>query len=175
MEVKRGFSLVELIIVMALISLLALAMSSVMLTTIVNSNRVRTLTKIKQAGDYTINQFQSLIRNARTVTTCDSTNQLVTLESPDGATTTISLANDNTVSPSVDRIASNSALYLTPQDLKVTSFSLRCQPGDTPATFGQPGTSLVKLSFDLSSTATNLKVQENPTLHFETAAELRNQ
>jgi prepilin-type N-terminal cleavage/methylation domain-containing protein len=175
MEMKRGFSLVELIIVMALISLLALAMSSVMLTTIANSNRVRTLTKIKQAGDYTINQFQSLVRNARTISVCDSTNQLITLESPDGASTTIQLANDNSVSPSVDRIASNSALYLTPQDLKVTSYTLSCQPGDMPAAYGQPETSLVKLSFDLQSSAANLRTQENPTLHFETAAELRNQ
>ncbi len=62
MALKKGFSLIELIVVIGLLSLLMLAISSTMLMSIISSNRIRTTTKIKQAGGYAINQIQSMIR-----------------------------------------------------------------------------------------------------------------
>ena len=157
MAVKNGFSIIELIVVVGLIALLGVAMSAIMLTTITSSNRVRTSTKIKQAGDYTIGQIQTLIRNARRAITCTSPSQ-VTLENQDGGQTTISL--------SAGKIASNSA-FITPDDLSTTNYSLTCGPNDTDPT-------TIKISFDLQNLVASTKSTEHPVLHFETTAQLRN-
>lgn len=164
MAVKRGFSIIELTVVIGLISLLALAMSAIMLSTIVSSNRIRRNTKIKQAGDYAAGQLQSLIRNSRGIISCDSNLGTSITENPDGGTTEILLERDTS---GVDRIASGSGVYLTPADLKITNYSLTCSPDDSAP-------KLVNISFDLASLVTSTKAIENSTLHFQVTAELRN-
>lgn len=161
----KGFSLIELIIVVGLISLLMLAISSTMLMSIMSSNRIRNSTKIKQAGSYAIGQIQGLIRNASDATCIlDSGTDSITTKNVTGGETQITA-----VSVGSDiRIASNSGVYLTPEKLKVTSFNLDCLPNST-----EP--SLVKVSFDLQSSQASTRQTENPTLHFETSVSLRNQ
>jgi type II secretory pathway pseudopilin PulG len=164
MAVKAGFSVIELTVVIGLIALLAIAMSAIMLTTIVSSNRIRSLTKIKQAGDYAVTQLQSLVRNARGITLCNSLDSTSTIINPDGGETTILLEPDD---DDVDRIASNSGVYLTPGDLRITNYSLTCAPTDD-------NPQLITIAFDLSPLIESTKESENTTLHFVTTAELRN-
>lgn len=161
---KRGFSLIELTVVIGLLSLLILAISSTMLMSVISSNRIKTVTKVKQAGNYAIGQIQTIIRNAKAIMTCDSTNATISIVNPDGAATTLSslFVNPNT------RIASNSGVYLTPDNLNVSSFSLTCYPDDI-------NPSLVQVSFDLKDTITSNRASDNPLLHFETSINLRNE
>lgn len=159
MEMKKGTSIIELVVVIGLISLLALAMSAIMLTTIVSSNRIRRLTQIKQAGDYVINQVQTLIRNARYIDSCDTTNHILTTLNPDGRTTDILLENG--------RVASNSGTYMTSDTLSVTNFSVTCEPTQNPV--------LIKIEFDMTQKTSSGNSQENSTLHFETTTNLRNE
>lgn len=164
MEVKKGTSIIELVVVIGLISLLALTMSAIMLTTITSSNRVRRLTQIKQAGDIALNQIQTLIRNSRDIDSCDSDNDILTTINPDGGTTNIMLENDDTSA----RIASNSGTYMTPNNLLVTSFNVSCEPNsETPVLFN--------ISFDISHTNSSGNSRENPTVHFETTTGIRNE
>jgi type II secretory pathway pseudopilin PulG len=164
MEMKKGTSLIELVVVIGLISLLALAMSAIMLTTIVSSNRVRRLTQIKQAGDIALTQIQTLLRNSRSIETCDSTLNQITTVNPDGNTTEIFLQTD----ASSDRIASNSGIYITPDHLTVNNFDITCEPDElNPVLF--------TISFDLTHTNTSGNDQENSTLHFETSTGIRNE
>lgn len=156
---KAGFSIIELVVVIGLIGLLAIAMSAIMLTTIVSSNRVRTLTKIKQAGDYAIGQIQTLVRNARSITSCSSSPDQLTIINLDGGQTTIYLT--------ADRIASNSGVFLTPDDLHITGYSLDCEPSNA-------NPKVVTISFDLENLVSSTKSTERPKLHFETTAEIRN-
>lgn len=160
---KHGFSLIELIVVIGLLSVLMLAITSTVLMTIISSNRIRTSSKVKQAGNYAMGQIQSLIRSARSVNLCTSPDS-ISIVNQDGGTTQLLTEND---AGGVTRIASNSGSFLTPENLSVTSFSLVCQPDDT-------NVSLVKLSFDLQDTITTRDL-ENPLLHFETSINLRNQ
>lgn len=161
---SKGFSVIELTVVIGLLSILSLAISAIMLSTIVSSNRVRTLTKIKQAGDYALNQLQSLTRNARGVIACDSGLNTVTLLNRDTNQTSLLLESD---ANGIPRIASNSATYLTPGNLRVTNFNLDCQPDDD-------NPRLISVSFDLSTAVASTKNIENATLHFSTTSELRN-
>ncbi len=161
MAIKRGFSLIELIIVIGLLSLLSLAISGVMLTSIASNMRLRTATRIKQAGSYVVDQTQTLVRNSLKIA-CDQTNGTVTTTNPDGQTTTLATATDSLGNT---RIASSGA-YLTPDQTKTSLFSLTCDDDLTPT--------LVKLSFNLQDTRATSTI-ESPSLHFETAISVRNQ
>lgn len=159
MELKRGFSLIELVVVITLLGLLTLAISSTMLMSVMSSNRIKTTTAVKQAGGYAISQIQSMLRNARSVT-CSSSPTSVNFQNIDGGTTTILLESS--------RIASNSGIYLTPANSIVSSFALTCLPDNTTPT-------LVKISFDLKNSLSTARATENPLLHFETSINLRNE
>lgn len=164
MEIKKGTSIIELVVVIGLISLLALAMSAIMLTTIVSSNRVRRLTQIKQSGDIALNQIQTLIRNSRQIALCDPDADLLTTVNPDGGLTDIMAEDDGTST----RIASNSGTYMTPNTLEVSSFNITCEPSvANPLLF--------KISFDMAHTTNSGNERENPTLHFETNVGIRNE
>ncbi len=164
MEVKKGTSIIELVVVIGLISLLALAMSAIMLTTIVSSNRVRRLTQIKQSGDIALNQIQTLIRNSRHVESCDTDTDVLTTVNPDGGTTEIMVEDDGTA----NRIASNSGIYMTPNSLEVAGFSITCEPDEANPV-------LFKISFDMAHTISSGNERENPNLHFETTVGIRNE
>lgn len=162
---QSGFSLIELIIVIGLIAMLMLAISSALLMTIVSSNRIRTATKTKQAGNYALDQVQALIRNAKDLTTCNST--IVTVINQDGTPTSIVLDNA--------RILSNVSTYLTPSGTTASANVLfTCLPDETPPLLNTQKTNLIKVSFDLKD-ANGARTTENPTLHFETSINLRNQ
>lgn len=160
MIAKRGFSLIELTVVIGLLALLMLAISSTMLMSIVSSNRIRTITKVKQAGNYAIGQIQTMLRNAKSIKTCDSTVGTITLIGAGGGETQI--FNDSN-----SRIASNSGTYLTPENTLASLFTLSCNPSDA-----EP--SIVKVSFDLRDAIAPTGIQ-NPSLHFETSVNLRNE
>lgn len=164
---KPGFSLIELIVVIGLLSLLMLAISGTMLMSIVSSNRIRTTTKIKQAGNYALGQIQGMIRSAKSIETCyggDETSS-ITLVNPDGNITTITSEIDE---EGQTRIASNSATYLTPANMELSLFTLSCEP-----TTSDP--SLIKVSFGLKDKLTTSRKTGNPTLHFETSINIRNE
>lgn len=164
MEMKKGTSIIELVVVIGLISLLALAMSAIMLTTIVSSNRVRRLTQIKQSGDLALNQIQTLIRNSRQIVSCDTDTDTLSTINPDGNTTDIMIEDDGTAS----RIASNSGIYMTPNTLEVSGFSITCEPDEANPV-------LFKISFDMAHTVSSGNERENPNLHFETTVGIRNE
>lgn len=161
---KKGNSIIELTVVVGLVSLLALAMSAIMLTTMTSSTRVRRLTKIKQAGDYALTQIQTQIRNTREVISCSPDDDTLSLRGQDGGVTDLLLESDS----GVGRIASNSGVYITPTDLSVSNFTISCEPTSTEPT-------LFKFAFDLTDPNPNLKTSENSSLHFETTTGLRNE
>jgi len=148
---KSGFSLIELIVVIGLLSLLMMAISSTMLMSIISSNRLRIATSTKQAGNYALGQMQILIRNARSIKECIPSK--LTIQNLDG---------DQTIFTVIDNhVASNSA-YLTPDDFSVSALSFSCD---------SPDLTLVNLSFNLQDNHST----SNPTLHLETSVNLRNE
>ena len=162
-----GFSLIELTVVIGLLSLLVLAISSTMLMSILSSNRIRTITKLKQAGNYAISQMQDMIRNSKSVVDCVSspTDNYLTIIGQDGGETTYDNESDDN---GYTHVASNSGYYLTPDNTDLgSSFSLSCDPPDATPT-------LIKISFDLQNAGGTGTPAQNPTLHFETSVNLRN-
>ncbi len=164
MALKNGFSLIELIVVIGLISLLMLAISSTMLMSMISSNRIRTTSTVKNSGNFALSQLQSMIRNAKSITACDSANSTISYINPDGGSTSILAETVDTFG----KIASNSGVYITPSNVSVTSFSLTCEPDDVSPT-------LVRISFDMQDVISTKRATENPILHFETSVNIRNE
>ena len=160
---KKGFSLIELIVVIGLTSLLAVAITSVAMTSLVGSARIRNLVKTRQAGDSALNQMQTKIRNARNIIHCNSTTDTLTIENIDGRNTSYALELDN----GSMRIASNSGQYITPQDNTITVFDIECSPNDQ-----EPN--LVSIKFSITNTFQSARSQETPTIPYETAVQIRN-
>lgn len=155
--VKKGYSLVELVIVVGLISILSISISAVVLMTIVNSNRIKNEVRIRQVGDFALGQITTLVRNSRTVTQCDPISDTLVMTGLDGGSTTIGLSGT--------AIASNSAT-ITPTDITISSYSLGCVPTGTSPT-------LIQLSFTAAKAGTN-PARENQPQTFTTSIELRN-
>lgn len=162
-SLSRGFSLIELTVVVGLLSLLSLAIASVLLMSVTTTNRIRTLTKVKQAGNYALDQIQSLLRSAKAITACDNTTNSITIINPDGDETTLSSTDTRLASSS----GALTSAYLTPENLAISQWSLVCEPTENSPT-------LVTVSFSLTDPS-NTQVRESPTLHFETAINLRNE
>jgi prepilin-type N-terminal cleavage/methylation domain-containing protein len=162
LSLSKGFSLIELIVVIGLLSMLMLAISSTMLMSIISSNRIRTTTKVKQAGGYAIGQIQSMVRSAKSIVVCDTSTPSATFIGQDGGSTEVLIENDGTNV----RIASNSGVYLTPANMGVTSFAITCEPTEAEPT-------LIKFAFDLQDTR-QTSGSQNPLLHFETSVSVRN-
>ncbi len=162
--VKRGFSIIELIIVVGLIAILMLAISSSMLMSIISSTRIRTATKTKQAGNYALDQIQTLIRNSKDIVGCNS--DVVTVINQDGTDSIISLVGA--------RLSAGQDVYLTPVGTTTTTTSLfTCLPSDTTEAT-ENKTNLIKVSFNLQDSVSS-RPTDNPLLHFETSINLRNQ
>lgn len=160
---KKGFSLIELVIVVGLTSLLTIVITSVSITSIIGAGRVRNLIKTRQAGDGALNQIQTLLRSARDISVCNSVSNQLTLENMDGGTTTLALE----LTADIGRIASNSGSYITPADITVTNFDLECLPNDTEV-------SLVTVKFDVTSSVAGSRSQDTPTIPYESTVQLRN-
>lgn len=160
-NMQKGYSLIELTIVVGLVAILGVGISSVVLMSLVTTNRTRNLTHVRETSDYAILQIKQQVRNARSIVSC--TGNSLTLIGQDGGITTFSL---ETVG-SYERIASNSGIYLTPSDIDIENFSLTCLPDET-----EP--ELVKLSFETQLASEGLRESENPLTNFETSITLRN-
>lgn len=114
---QRGFTLIELIIAVAIIAGLGTVLAQSLFTTTRSSTKVERLTDVKQNGEYALAVMERMIRNARSLTASCSGGGTVpassaAIENRDGYTTTFQCMLDG----SVTRIASVSAFgaqYLT--------------------------------------------------------------
>lgn len=158
---KKGYSLIELTIVVGMVSVLSITISAIVLSTIVNSNRIRNQVRIRQAGDYAVGQMQTMIRNARKIVSCNSATDTLTVKGQDLGDTSFSLSGS--------RIASGSAgVFLTPSDVSVSNFDLRCLPSDT-----EP--KLVQIGFTVDTSTTGERATESPPQTFSVSVGLRNE
>ncbi len=63
--ISRGFTLVELLVVMVVFSLVGAITGAILVNSLRTSNKANSLTVLKQNGDYVIEQTEKLLREAR--------------------------------------------------------------------------------------------------------------
>lgn len=162
-NLSQGYSIIELTIVVGLLSILSITISAVVLSTIVNSTRLKNQIRIRQTGDFAIGQIATMIRNAKNIESCDESLDTISIRNPDNRISTLSLGGTN-------QIASSSAttVYMTPTDILSSNFEIICLPSTS-----EP--QLVKISFTLEKSAViQGKTIEMPKENFTLSAEIRN-
>lgn len=116
---NKGFTLIELMVVVILAAILVVTAVSLFFTVITGNEKTAAALSVKQNGDYAISQMSRLIRNSRSAT-CSSNPSALTLVGNDGGTTILSAVQYN---PVTYQIASNSG-FLTDSSVSVASSGL---------------------------------------------------
>lgn len=112
---KAGFTLIELIIVVALTVIMLLTASALFMTFLISGAKVNSSQLVKYEGNYALTQIEFLLRNAIELVPnslgneCEADMNEIKIRSIDGGETTIVVEDDG----GVDKIASNSGIYLT--------------------------------------------------------------
>ncbi len=121
---KLGVSLIEIIIVVAIFSVLGVLVSRVILTTLRGSNRSESLVRVRENLDYALAVIERQIRNADGVSPCPNPDSLrIDYKSSQGISTYFACMNIG----SVGYIASGSA-RLTSDEINIFSCSFVCSP-----------------------------------------------
>ena len=133
-----GFSLIELLAVVAITAILSVVTVQLAVSSQLRSSQSDAVSKIRQEGDFLLDQLSYSIRNARSVT-CVSTDRL-----------DVGTKNNSTIVYTLDetRLASNSA-YLNSTGVELSDLFFTCTENDA-----SPGV-LVNISFTLTSRATS--------------------
>ena len=123
---SKGFTLIEMMIVITLMVMLMLTASSLFFTTLIGSSKTNVTTQVKEEGDFALSQIEFLLRNAVALRTnlsgqtCQSGMDSIAFQSYDNGITELQKEAD----PSDDnheKIASNSGIYLTSSRVELTS------------------------------------------------------
>ncbi len=181
---KKGFALIEFVVVLAVVSIMLPAIFTLYLVSIQNQQKAKILTHIKQNGDNALSIMESLIRNrgVSIYDAGDSTTERCTqagqsYEFLEGISLKDKLGNlftfelDTTESES-QKISSNSAALnvpLTDDRVTVTGLSFICT---RPSQYGAP---IISVSFTIAQRGDPQRHEQEDSLDWATNIKLRNQ
>jgi len=168
---NKGFTLVEILVVVGILGIIAVVASTIFFTTLRSSGKTKVLTKVKQNGDYALSVMERLIKDSQEVVTntdnkiCESGMNYLKFKRADGNTIEFGCLEEGTAN---GRIASNSA-RLTSSEVKVDSCSFDCSWLGTKF---YPKT--VTIKFTLSQFGATVRPEEQATINFQTTISTRN-
>jgi len=169
-RIQSGFTLLEILISIAIIAVLGVVLSQVFISTMRTNTKTEYLKEVKQTGDLAVETLARMIQNAYAVT-CVSDKELE-IQNPDGNTTTIAC----TIDGAILRLASSSATiteYITSEGvtLGTDSCATSALSFDCTETSGQR--TMVTISFTLSRAGYAGGVFEEAEHSFQTSAVVR--
>jgi len=94
-----GFTLVEILVVVGILGIIAVVASTIFFTTIRSSSKTKTLTKVKENGDYALSVMERLIRDSEEVITnsdnqtCQASMNKIKVKRLDGTTVEFTCVN----------------------------------------------------------------------------------
>jgi prepilin-type N-terminal cleavage/methylation domain-containing protein len=190
MEIKkRGFTLIEMLISLSVLSIVLVAIISVFLTVLTKSAKIKILQRVENDGHYALRVMERMIRGATDIlensqslpATCGSGMASIKIKTPGGGITEFACCTaaagfptDVCLDDGLDQgyIASASA-ELGVQRLVSPLVKLdRCQFDCLGGGFEKPDQ--VIISFSLSQAGTPARVEEQASLDFQTRVTLRN-
>lgn len=151
---KKGYTLVEILLVVTIFSLIAGILSVILSTAMRSSTKAEATKEIRQNGEYALTVVEGLVLNARSLN-CEG-GKLKVIDVL-GGETVISCENG--------RMASNSA-YLTSSGVSVSDCSFECEPDGQEA-------QAVKISFSVN-TKGGLSSFDTSSVQFSTRVTLAN-
>lgn len=165
-SIQRGFTLLELLIAVAIMLIVGTIVTSVLFISLRTSKKSDALILAKQQGETAMSQMSKAIRFAKTLDdpvscTTSVTQSSVTITSLlDGGQTTFSCTGAT--------IASNGASLINEGILTVDSCSFVCSQSST----SEPPT--ISINFTLSTKTTTSFIERTATVPFQTAVTMRN-
>lgn len=165
---KNGFTLIEMIVVVGLLSTIGLVASTVFFSTLKGGTKAEILKEVKQNGDFAISTMERVIRSALEVTSTCEGSDLTSIEifNPDHQSTIFDCLWEDDVA----KIASNGAA-LTSETVTLGnscpgSLSFNCQRSTNAP-------EVIKISFTLSQKGSPTRSEEKASVTFQTAVSLR--
>lgn len=166
-----GFTLLEMIVSMAIIALVSVVLSQVFIATIRTNTKTELLKDMKQNGELALETMTRMIQNAKSVACV--LDESVTIVNSDTGQTTFTCVLDGTTT----RLASVSAegtQYLTSSNASLggsscagSTLAFSCTGG-----IGVPAT--VTITFQLSQTGAGIAAFEQASESFQTSVGTRN-
>lgn len=172
---SHGFTLLEIIVSVGIISLIAVVVTQVLFSTGQSNSKAEIQKEVKQNGNYALGVIDRMMRNAQSVTsTCDgSITTSIQITNPDNGATTFGCVLDS----GVTRLASQSASgtkYLTNDS--VTLGGVNCAASTLQFTCSTSTNipARIKVMFSLSQQGTPVSQFEQASAEFQTTIGLRN-
>lgn len=160
-----GYTLMELLVSVALIALISITVSVLLFTSLKGSSKAAGLAIVKQNGDHASGVLQRLLRDARSVVCADlAGNDELQITDINGTTTFLVEKDAN----DIDRLASSSGVYVTSEQLTVSDFDCTQISGVE----GVPDIILVEFRLTLGEPSID-RPEEIATERFETRVSLR--
>lgn len=153
MSKVKGFTLIEVLVSMGILSLVIVAATGLFFFAIRGGKKTDIVTKIKQNGDYALNLMKTKIRNAKAVS-CQGAK--ITVANPEGNQTIFDLTGGRLRSTTDGKSG-----FLTSEEFKTSGLSFSCS-SETPT--------VVSLTFSLSKSG---GVEETASQTFQTTVSLR--
>lgn len=161
LEEQDGYSILELLIVMVLLSIVSITATSLLFSSMSGSGKASVIAVVKQSGDQAIQFIERQIRNSKTAA-CPAATQLELTDANDIATI-YETVNDS----GVDRLAIDGTDFITSTEIQASNFS--CNIFSTGVS-GEPD--IVQISFTLTI-APSGRPSETFTETFRTRTSLR--
>lgn len=158
----KGFTLIEILVVISILAIIVAIGSMSFFGLLKGSRKSKTMTLVKQNGNYALGVMAKMVRNAREVTSiCGGSDDSITILNPDGNETTFDCGSET--------ISSNSANIVSDQvRIDPGSCSFDCQSG------GLVYPDVVTISFTLKQAGDPTRPEEQASIDFETRVTLRN-
>lgn len=160
-QTKKGFTLIEMVIVVSLMGLVAIIATGFLLTSLSGSGKAEVSKEVRQNGNYALSVIENMVRDCLAFkTACPNPDvNSLTIINQDGGTTVFSCSQN--------QIASGSA-FLTSGSVSVSDCDFDCTQSP-----GLPPVVTVKFKVAQKSVVT-LRPSEKAVLDFETVVVVRN-
>ena len=169
-KISKGFTLIEILVVIGLLGIIVAVGSNMFFTTLKSSTKSKILTVVKQNGDYALTIMERLIRDSEKVIVnsdgvlCEAGMNKLKVKRLDGSEIEFTCEGEGTAG---SLIASNSA-RLTSPEVKIDNCSFDC------FSQGEFYPQIVKINFTLSQLAETIRVEEQAIIDFEATVTTRN-
>jgi len=169
-KTQRGFTLIEILVVVGLLAIIAVIGSSMFFTTLRSSGKGKTLTTVKQNGDYALSTIERLIRDSEEIIAnsdgdiCESGMNKIKTKRLDGSEVEFECLDEG---ETISYIASNSA-RLTSDEVKLDNCSFDC------SSQGEFYPQVVSIDFTLSQAVETTRLEEQASVNFKTTVNTRN-
>ncbi|MBI3955622.1 type II secretion system protein, partial [Candidatus Gottesmanbacteria bacterium] len=168
-----GFSMIELLVVVALIGIIGTITTQVFILALQTQVKSEIIKEVKQNGDYALSVMESMVRNSTDILSisCNETSSQLTIQNPDGFNTVFDCTGSNisSISGSESILPTPTGAPLTNSKVKVSSCTFRVICPTPPI-----NPKYVYIEYTVSQAGAGTGPKDTSSLNYQTTVSLRN-